>query len=194
MYVHCAFQIDRKTREIKSLSENRLAERESDNLMPFRQQAATVIRIKETAAEQLDDLTKSIRDVDTQVAHKQAELQQRVGESYLRGEDLKQYINMLKAKSSVYKKQRAELSALEVNKIILFMMNCVAHWSTLCTHTHTHSFSLQCVVLLAPLSSIYFAPYLVSVCHFSTMPFLLYRAFFTSALSLSLLCSSLRSD
>lgn len=139
MHVHCAFQIDRKTREIKSLSENRLAERESDNLMPFRQQAATVIRIKETAAEQLDDLTKSIRDVDTQIAHKQAELQQRVGESYLRGEDLKQYINMLKAKSSVYKKQRAELSALEVNKIILFMMNCVAHWSTFCTHTHTRT-------------------------------------------------------
>lgn len=100
---------------MKTLSENRLTERESDNLMPFRQQAATVTRIKETAAEQLNDLTKSIREIDTQIAHKQAELQQRVGETYLRGEDLKQYINMLKAKSSVYKKQRAELSALEVN-------------------------------------------------------------------------------
>lgn len=89
--------------------------------MPFRQQAATVIRIKGTAAEQLDDLTKSIRETDSTIARKQAELQQRVGENYLRGDDLKQYINMLKAKSSVYKKQRAELSALEVNKMILFM-------------------------------------------------------------------------
>lgn len=108
-------QIDKISREIKAISESRLVERESDNLMPFRQQAATVIRIKETSAEQLDDLTKTLRDVETTIARKQAELKQRVGETYLRGDDLKQYVNMLKAKSSVYKKQRAELSALEVS-------------------------------------------------------------------------------
>lgn len=108
-------QIDNISREIKAISESRLVERESDNLMPFRQQAATVIRIKETSAEQLDDLTKTLRDVETTIARKQAELKQRVGETYLRGDDLKQYVNMLKAKSSVYKKQRAELSALEVS-------------------------------------------------------------------------------
>lgn len=85
--------------------------------MPFRQQAATVIRIKETSAEQLNELTKSIREVDATIARKQNELKQRVGETYLRGDDLKQYVNMLKAKSSVYKKQRAELSALEVSLI-----------------------------------------------------------------------------
>lgn len=83
--------------------------------MPFRQQAATVIRIKETSAEQLDELTKSIRDIETTITRKQAELKERVGETYLRGDDLKQYVNMLKAKSSVYKKQRAEFSALEVS-------------------------------------------------------------------------------
>lgn len=146
LLTHCinlALQIDRQSREIKSLSENRLAEREADNLMPFRQQAGTVTRIKETAAEQLDDLTKSIREIDTQIAHKQAELQHRVGESYLRGEDLKQYINMLKAKSSVYKKQRAELSALEVNKIILFMMNRSTHT------TRNKDFPFCCVVVVA---------------------------------------------
>ena len=83
--------------------------------MPFRQQAATVIRIKETSAEQLDELTKSIREIETTIMRKQAELKERVGETYLRGDDLKQYVNMLKAKSSVYKKQRAEFSALEVS-------------------------------------------------------------------------------
>lgn len=83
--------------------------------MPFRQQAATVIRIKETSAEQLDELTKSIREIETTITRKQTELKERVGETYLRGDDLKQYVNMLKAKSSVYKKQRAELSALEVS-------------------------------------------------------------------------------
>lgn len=99
---------------MKTLSESRLVERESDNLLPFRQQAATVIRIKETSAEQLDDLTKSIREIESIIQRKQTELKDRVGETYLRGDDLKQYVNMLKAKSSVYKKQRAELSALEV--------------------------------------------------------------------------------
>ncbi|XP_031617272.1 intraflagellar transport protein 81 homolog isoform X2 [Contarinia nasturtii] len=107
-------QIDKLSRETKAISESRLVERESDNLLPFRQQAATVIRIKETSAEQLDDLTKSIREIDATIARKQAELKERVGETYLRGDDLKQYVNMLKAKSSVYKKQRAELSALEI--------------------------------------------------------------------------------
>lgn len=82
--------------------------------MPFRQQAATVNRIKDTAAEQLDEITKAIREIDSTINRKQATLQQNVGEMYLRGDDLKQYINMLKAKSSVYKKQRADLSGLEV--------------------------------------------------------------------------------
>lgn len=113
----CSFQIDQISREIKSISESRLVERESDNLMPFRQQAATVIRIKEQAAEQLGEITKQIREIETNISRKQNELKQRVGETYLRGEDLKQYVNMLKAKSSVYKKQRAELSALEVSFI-----------------------------------------------------------------------------
>lgn len=103
------------SREIRVISESRLVERESDNLMPFRQQAATLIRIKETSAEQLNELTKSIRELESTITRKQAELKERVGETYLRGDDLKQYVNMLKAKSSVYKKQRAELSALEVS-------------------------------------------------------------------------------
>lgn len=83
--------------------------------MPFRQQAATVIRLKESAAETLDELTKSLREIESTITHKQAELKELVGETYLRGDDLKQYVNMLKAKSSVYKKQRADLSALEVS-------------------------------------------------------------------------------
>lgn len=110
-------RIDKVAEEIKQIVESRVVERDADNLLPFRQQAATVMRIKDTAAEQLDDLTKSIRELDANVARKQAVLQQRIGETYLRGDDLKQYVNMLKAKSSVYKKQRAELSALEVNAL-----------------------------------------------------------------------------
>lgn len=110
-------RIDQVARDIKQIVESRVIERDADNLMPFRQQAATVSRIRDTAAEQLDDLTKSIRELDANIARKQSVLQQRIGETYLRGDDLKQYVNMLKAKSSVYKKQRAELSALEVGTL-----------------------------------------------------------------------------
>lgn len=108
-------RIDKVAEEMKQISESRVIERDSDNLLPFRQQAATVGRIKDTAAEQLDDFTKSIRELDANIARKQSMLQQRIGETFLRGNDLKQYVNMLKAKSSVYKKQRAEVSALEVS-------------------------------------------------------------------------------
>lgn len=126
---HSIVQIDKISREIKAISESRLVERESDNLMPFRQQAATVIRIKETSAEQLDELTKSIREIESTIARKQGELKERVGETYLRGDDLKQYVNMLKAKSSVYKKQRAELSALEVSFIYFFFIVLIRFYS-----------------------------------------------------------------
>lgn len=108
-------RIEKVAQAIKQITESRVVEQDADNLLPFRQQAATVSRIKDTAAEQLDDLTKSIRELDSNIVRKQSVLQQRIGETYLRGDDLKQYINMLKAKSSVYKKQRAELSALEVS-------------------------------------------------------------------------------
>lgn len=118
-YLPLTFQIDKINKEIKSVSENRISERDTDNLMPFRQQAATVMRIKDTAAEQLDEITKAIREIDSTINRKQSILQQNVGEMYLRGDDLKQYVNMLKAKSSVYKKQRSELSALEVSLPIL---------------------------------------------------------------------------
>lgn len=110
-------RIDKVAQEMKQITESRVIERDSDNLLPFRQQAATVGRIKDTAAEQLDDLTKSIRELDANIVRKQSVLQQRIGETFLRGNDLKQYVNMLKAKSSVYKKQRAEVSALEVRAV-----------------------------------------------------------------------------
>lgn len=107
--------------------------------MPFRQQAATVNRIKDTAAEQLDEITKAIREIDSNINRKQAILQQNVGEMYLRGDDLKQYINMLKAKSSVYKKQRADLSGLEVIQIYItisffFVALFLVDWLDSCEH------------------------------------------------------------
>lgn len=87
--------------------------------MPFRQQAATVARNKEMAAEQLDQSTKELRDIEQQIRQKQDLLQETVGGVILRGEELKQYVNMLRAKSSVYKQQRSELAALKARVFII---------------------------------------------------------------------------
>lgn len=87
---------------------------QNDNLIPFRQQAATVLRNKEMAAEQLDQSSRELREVEIHIRQKQELLQQTVGGTILRGEELKQYVNMLRAKSSIYKQQRSELATLKV--------------------------------------------------------------------------------
>ncbi|XP_035896883.1 intraflagellar transport protein 81 homolog isoform X2 [Anopheles stephensi] len=108
-------KIDELNRDIQRLVEVRLAEysTQNDTLGPFRQQAAMVARNKEAAAEQLDQLTKELREVERQLQDRQRQLQETVGEVILRGEDLKQFVNTLRAKSNVYKQQRAELAAVK---------------------------------------------------------------------------------
>lgn len=110
-------QVEKVGKDVQNIVERQLIERgnQSENLMPFRQQAATVARNKEMAAEQLDQCTKELREIEIQIKQKQELLQETVGGVILRGDELKEYVNMLRAKSSVYKQQRAELAALKVS-------------------------------------------------------------------------------
>lgn len=110
------FKIDKIGVDVHKMLDSQLADRgnQSDNLLPFRQQAATVARNKDMCAGQLDQVTKELRDVEGQIRHKQEILNGIVGGTILRGEELKQYVNMLRAKSSVYKQKRAELAAFKV--------------------------------------------------------------------------------
>lgn len=112
------FKIDKIGVDVHKMLDSQLADRgnQSDNLLPFRQQAATVARNKDMCAGQLDQVTKELRDVEGQIRHKQEILNGIVGGTILRGEELKQYVNMLRAKSSVYKQKRAELAAFKVQK------------------------------------------------------------------------------
>uniref|UniRef100_A0A182W2L2 IFT81 calponin homology domain-containing protein n=1 Tax=Anopheles minimus TaxID=112268 RepID=A0A182W2L2_9DIPT len=120
-------RVDEMNREIQRLVEVRLAEysTQNDTLGPFRQQAAMVARNKEAAAEQLDQMTKELREVERQLQDRQRQLQETVGEVILRGEDLKQFVNTLRAKSNVYKQQRSELAAVkaEVNDLTQTLEN-----------------------------------------------------------------------
>ncbi|KXJ81112.1 intraflagellar transport protein 81 homolog [Aedes albopictus] len=108
-------KIEELNREIQKLVEIRMSEynTQNDTLGPFRQQAAMVARNKEAAAEQLDQMTKELREIDKQLVDKQRKLQDTVGEVILRGEELKQFVNTLRAKSNVYKQQRAELASVK---------------------------------------------------------------------------------
>uniref|UniRef100_A0A4Y0BKK8 Uncharacterized protein n=1 Tax=Anopheles funestus TaxID=62324 RepID=A0A4Y0BKK8_ANOFN len=120
-------RVDEMNREIQRLVEVRLAEysTQNDTLGPFRQQAAMVARNKEAAAEQLDQMTKELREVERQLQDRQRQLQETIGEVILRGEDLKQFVSTLRAKSNVYKQQRAELAAVkaEVNDLTQTLEN-----------------------------------------------------------------------
>lgn len=108
-------QVDQAGDEVRQIIESSAQSRgsHSENLVPFRVQAQTVQRNREVAAEQLDQSTKELRDVETRLREQQQLLDQTVGGLILRGDELKQYVNMLRAKSSVYKQQRAELAAVQ---------------------------------------------------------------------------------
>lgn len=120
--------IDSLNRDIQNLVETKMANAQNDNLITFRQQANSVSRNKDAAAEQLNQLTKELRDIEAVLRDKQMELQDTIGEVVLRGEDLKQYVNTLRAKSSVYKQKRAELASLKVegNDLTLTLENLKA--------------------------------------------------------------------
>lgn len=100
--------------EVQRLVETKMNERggQNDTLGPFRQQAAIVSRKKEQAAEALDQASIELREIEAQLQENQSKLQSTVGEVILRGDDLKQFVNTLRAKSNVYKEQRAKLAAI----------------------------------------------------------------------------------
>lgn len=107
-------RVEEVNAEVQRLVETKMHERgtQNDTLGPFRQQAAIVARKKEQAAEALDQASTELREIESQLQEKQAKLQNTIGEVILRGDDLKQFVNTLRAKSNVYKEQRAKLAAM----------------------------------------------------------------------------------
>lgn len=127
------YKIDEINMDVQRMVEAKLNDRSQQNdqnigLGPFRQQASLIARNKETAAEQLGQLTKELNDVESQLKEKQQKLQETVGEVILRGDDLKQFVNTLRAKSNIYKQQRGEIAAVkaEANDLIETLENLKA--------------------------------------------------------------------
>lgn len=111
------YKLDDANREVQRMIEAKMNDKTQQNdtlgLGPFRQQALIIARNKESAAEQLDQLTKELSEIESHLKDKQQKLHDTVGEVLLRGDDLKQFVNTLRAKSNIYKQQRSELASIK---------------------------------------------------------------------------------
>ncbi|KAJ9594840.1 hypothetical protein L9F63_013877, partial [Diploptera punctata] len=107
--------------EVNQLVERHLATNNpaDDKLAPFRQQAAIIARKKETTAEQLTELRSKLSALEEELQEKRNQLQEFAGDTVLRGEEFKRYVNKLRGRSSLYKRHRAELSALKAEAGVL---------------------------------------------------------------------------
>ncbi|XP_022119928.2 intraflagellar transport protein 81 homolog [Pieris rapae] len=107
--------------EIEQLVQQKLATSGSqeDKLAPFRQQASVIKRNKEASAAHVHELTATLKEHEATLADVQSQVKQLLGDMVLRGEELKKYVNSLRTKSTVYKRQRANLSTFKVEAGIL---------------------------------------------------------------------------
>ncbi|XP_021189622.3 intraflagellar transport protein 81 homolog [Helicoverpa armigera] len=107
--------------EMEHLVQRKLATAgpQEDKLAPFRQQAAVIRRNKEASADRVRELANTLKDHEATLADLQSQVRQLLGDTVLRGEELKKYVNSLRTKSTVYKRQRANLSTFKVEAGIL---------------------------------------------------------------------------
>ncbi|XP_052750612.1 intraflagellar transport protein 81 homolog isoform X2 [Galleria mellonella] len=102
--------------ELEQLVQRRLAAAgpQEDKLAPFRQQAAVIRRNKDASAARVHELAATLKEHEATLADLQSQVRQLLGDTVLRGEELKKYVNSLRTKSTVYKRQRANLSTFKL--------------------------------------------------------------------------------
>ena len=79
----------------------------------FRQQAAIISKKKETTAERLNDARSALSNAEEEVREKKDQVGSFGGETVLKGDDFKKYVNSLRTKSNEYKEKRQLLSELK---------------------------------------------------------------------------------
>ncbi|XP_054282354.1 intraflagellar transport protein 81 homolog [Macrosteles quadrilineatus] len=110
------------TSEVNELVERHLATSNpsDDKLAPFRQQAAIIGRKKDTIAEQFSELRVQHNKLLDEISSVTEQLRQAGGETgVLRGDEFKRYVTKLRARSSIYKRSRAELAAMKAEAGVL---------------------------------------------------------------------------
>jgi intraflagellar transport protein 81 len=87
--------------------------RKMEKLALFRQQAAMISRKKETTNERRNDARSSLPSSEEEFKEKWQHVSSFAGETVLRGDDFKRYVNALRSKSSTYKQKKSDLSELQ---------------------------------------------------------------------------------
>lgn len=90
-----------------------------DKNAPFRQQASIIAKKKENKAENLNDLKNVLANLEEELEEKLNKLKELAGDTVLKGEEFKKYVDRLKGRTVVYKQKRAELLALKSEHGIL---------------------------------------------------------------------------
>lgn len=112
------------TQHINQLVENRLSSSTTadDKTVLFRQQAAIVARKKDTLAEKFSELKKQMQEVRSKLEDRQVKLEEMTGEGGVilkSSEHFQEYVNKLRTRSLIYKRNRNDLATLKAESGIL---------------------------------------------------------------------------
>uniref|UniRef100_A0A8C1M4M4 Intraflagellar transport protein 81 homolog n=1 Tax=Cyprinus carpio TaxID=7962 RepID=A0A8C1M4M4_CYPCA len=107
--------------EINHLIEKKMMRNDpmDDKLSLFRQQAAIIVRKKETKVEELQEAREELAAVERELNMKSSQAQERGGAKLIRGDEFKRYVAKMRGKSSTYKKKRQEIAELKVEYGVL---------------------------------------------------------------------------
>ncbi|TRY65014.1 hypothetical protein DNTS_024666 [Danionella cerebrum] len=101
--------------EINHLIEKKMMRNDpmDDKLALFRQQAAIIVRKKESKMEELKEAREELSAVERELNMKSSQARERGGAELIRGEEFKRYVAKMRGKSSTYKKKRQEIAELK---------------------------------------------------------------------------------
>ncbi|XP_059360074.1 intraflagellar transport protein 81 homolog isoform X1 [Carassius carassius] len=107
--------------EINHLIEKRMMRNDpmDDKLSLFRQQAAIIVRKKETKVEELQEAREELAAVERELNMKSSRARERGGAELIHGDEFKRYVAKMRGKSSTYKKKRQEIAELTVEYGVL---------------------------------------------------------------------------
>ncbi|XP_046904575.1 intraflagellar transport protein 81 homolog [Hypomesus transpacificus] len=112
-------ELEHKIREtnvqINQLIEKKMMRNDpmDDKLSLFRQQASIIVRKKEAKAEELQEAREEQLGAERELAQKNSQARDLVGDDVIRGDEFKRFLAKLRSKGTVYKKKRQEIAEMK---------------------------------------------------------------------------------
>ncbi|XP_078040651.1 intraflagellar transport protein 81 homolog [Augochlora pura] len=118
-------KLDLMAKEIQDLVEIKISKINIDKMEPFRQQAAAVANIKRNALERLEKTDDSLQELQLRLEEKRELSRLMIEDAAPKGEELKQYINRLKTRSTLYKHCKGEVAWLNAENSVLYRTTAI---------------------------------------------------------------------